>query len=113
MGSMADLPRDSIVQGVAGPRCPWCSFDCGGAVVSLQAIWDAHEEGELRFAHREATGDAGEGTLTADCPECARPFMVALQFLGPEPAPAMRLLAVRTHADVLYCAPVLGTRLNG
>ncbi len=94
------LPRDRVTDAEAwNMKCPWCGADVEEATVSLQDLHHAYTSGELRHVRRTDDGEADERALVAGCPECARPFAIALQqpHLG---APAMRLLAVRTKADL-------------
>ena len=91
---MASLPRDRVTLDGWMPSCPWCDGNMGAAQVSLEALFDAHHHRELTYAHRTDGGRASPCVLTVDCPTCARPSMVALQEDG------MRLLAIRTDADV-------------
>ena len=88
--------------GAMRARCPWCGASPGEATVSLEAILDAWEAHELDFASRQDDGTASTNALTADCPTCAKPFMVALQ--DNRQGRFMRLLPVRTRADVEFAS---------
>lgn len=88
------LPRDAVCVDGLTVRCPWCRQDAGRATVTLEALSDSHRDQALAYPTRGAGETPDEGMLTADCPECGKPFMIALQGRG-----VVRLLAVRTDAD--------------
>lgn len=88
------LPRDFVGDATDIVKCPWCRLDAGRAAVTVEALIDAHGGDALKYPTRGAFEAADEGMLTADCPHCQRPFMIALK-----PNAGYRLLAVRTAAD--------------
>ena len=98
------LPRDVVTDWNDGAvRCPWCSWPVEQVTVSLESLLYTFHHDALEHAPREADGTAGPDALTADCPECRRPFLIALQHRGPT-GRSMRLLACRTEKDARLLA---------
>lgn len=88
------LPRDFVGDATDIVKCPWCRLDAGQAPITVEALIDAHGGDALKYPTRGPFEAADEGMLTADCPHCKRPFMIALK-----PHGGYRQLAVRTEAD--------------
>lgn len=95
---MTPLPPDVIAEDEAHLKCPWCRSDVDEDCVKLGDLLTAFHFGELEFAKRYPDGTADEAACVASCGACSRPFMIALQ----RPKRGLRLLAVRTEADVRF-----------
>jgi hypothetical protein len=99
------FPHDQTFTAVHGPSCPWCdAYGIADAVVTLEALSQAHYDGALHGVAREPNGAAPPGALTVDCPACGRPSMIVLAVV-PGRLPELRLIPVRTAADVTYLFP--------
>lgn len=88
------LPRDTTGSLLLTPVCPWCQTSVDDATVCLSDLDHAWKAGALQYAPRASDGTADVDALSSQCGECQRPFIIALGKKG------MRLLAVRTAADV-------------
>ncbi|HEY3694083.1 hypothetical protein [Phenylobacterium sp.] len=98
------IPPDRVVHGHNPLLCPWCGQDMGAATLTLEALQLAHQEPRgLAFAHRDVDGVADDAALAADCPQCARPVLVALQWFH-SAGRVVRLLGARTPADAAWLA---------
>ena len=95
------LPRDVLVDRDGTIACPWCGGDMSEATLTLEALLDVHSHARgLRWADREADGTAGVHALATTCANCGKPSIAAFPVLHGEPA--LRLMAVRTAADVAW-----------
>lgn len=101
MMASPQLPPDTLF-GDTSSRCPWCAQSVETATVTLEALLNAHEHGVLTFAPRNEDGTADASALTTECPNCQRPFMVAMKSWAE--GRFLRLIAVRTQADVQWLA---------
>lgn len=98
---MNRLPNDVVVDDEKWPQCPWCLADMIEATVTVGALSDAWSHGATARPERGVLGDPDPLGLVADCPSCQRPSLIALQRTGgPYPERHIRLLAVRTPADL-------------
>ena len=102
------LPRDVIATwNNYGLACPWCAELMDNAVIRLEDLFTAHCLNQLPRPPRATDGTADNSALVTHRPHCARPSMIALQSNRGERA--LRLLAIRTAADVAFAfAPKLG-----
>lgn len=88
------------------PCCPWClSLDMADAKVTLGALCDAFTDDCISRPWRGDCGQPDPRALVVECPNCARPSMVALRNAE------VRLLAVRTKTDVELLGGVWGRPL--
>ncbi|HEV2530930.1 hypothetical protein [Phenylobacterium sp.] len=95
------LPKDVVVDDEEWPRCPWCTADMIEATVTVGQISDAWSHWGAMRPERGPNGEPDPIGIVADCPTCCRPSMIALQeHDGPYPTRHIRLLAVRTPADL-------------
>lgn len=98
------LPRDTVTDwdGYA-MRCPWCKDTAiGEAKVSLDDLLYTHHCGDLARAPRNSDQTASCDALSAECPSCGKPVIVAPQGRGSRGHPTIRLLAVRTEIDARF-----------
>jgi hypothetical protein len=102
-GVVKELPGDVLLDLAGGACCPWCREDAGDATVRLEDLADAFLHRQLEHPDRDRDGLPDVDALVADCPNCAKPFIVALQF--PEKGGRrVRFVAVRTDADIRHLA---------
>jgi hypothetical protein len=84
-------------------RCPWCKEFASETKISLDDLLCAASHDQLSWPKREQNGLPDPCAITADCPHCARPFMISLRE-GRACETVLRLLAVRTQADATLMA---------
>lgn len=101
----APLPRDTVRCNGETPRCPWCGAYVDASTVTLEDLLAAFASETLGYPPISTRG-ALQGGLRATCTYCAKPFAIALRSRKVDGLREveMRLLAVRTQADLKYLA---------
>lgn len=98
------LPRATSTHDGSTPLCPWCRLDMSDAVLTVGALNSAWQDWETDWPSRSDAGEAESG-LTAQCPHCSKPSLIALgtqvEAEGGDRR-YVRLVPVRTSADVAY-----------
>lgn len=96
------LPADTVADNEEISRCPWCGGEAAGVRVCLEAVLTAHVADALRSPWRGDRGEPDPLGLQAECDVCSKPFLVALKVLMRPDAREMRLIPVRTEADLRW-----------